>query len=156
MRAPAAECVIVRLATEYGVTADHCLVGTGLSKADLTDPEREIEPGQELAAAANLLDACDEPGVGLIIGSRMHFTAYGIWGLGMMSCPTARETGCHDLIFVLSLNVLSDERGRPQTGVRGRRPSWANYAPVGQATDLTSRYCSKPARPFWRPMPLSL
>ncbi len=83
--------VIVRLATEYGVSADRCLAGTALREADLTDPELEIEPGQEVTAAANLLDACDEPGLGLITGSRMRSTTYGVRGLGMMSCPTGRE-----------------------------------------------------------------
>ena len=32
--------------------------------------------------------------------------------------------------------------------------SWRQ--PAGQATDLVSRYWSKPAMPFWRPMPLVL
>src|SRR5438445_637324 len=82
--------VIVQLATEYGVTALRCLADTGLGEADLTDPERQIDPVHELTAAANLLDACAEPGLGLIAGSRMHFTTYGIWGLGMMSCSTGR------------------------------------------------------------------
>ncbi|RAY16805.1 AraC family transcriptional regulator [Actinomadura craniellae] len=90
-RATAGLAVIVGLAAEHGVTAERCLAGTGLSDEDLTDPEHEIDAGQELDAVANLLDACDEPGLGLIAGSRMHFTAYGVWAIGMMSCPTARE-----------------------------------------------------------------
>ena len=45
----------------------------------------------------------------------------------------------------------------PQNGVvLGHRSAGCAYWGVGHATDFVSRYWSKPASPFWRPMPLCL
>lgn len=91
MRTTGGLAQLVRLAAEHGVDAGRCLAGTGLTEADLADPEREIVQAQEIQAVANLLEVCDVPGLGLTAGARMHFTAYGVWGLGILCCPTVRE-----------------------------------------------------------------
>ncbi|WP_344448674.1 AraC family transcriptional regulator, partial [Actinocorallia aurantiaca] len=112
MRTTGSLAQIVRLAAEHGVGADRCLAGTGLAEADLVDPVREITPHQEIDAAANLLEACDAPGLGLTLGSRMHFTAYGVWGLGLLSCPTVRDAaafGMRHLGFLYGVTELRME-----------------------------------------------
>ncbi|MEO3786769.1 AraC family transcriptional regulator [Actinocorallia sp. B10E7] len=108
---------LVRLAAEHGVDADRCLAGTGLTEADLADPERNVVPAQEIGAVANLLEACEAPGLGLIAGSRMHFTAYGVWGLGILSCPTVRDAadfGLRHLGFLSGVTEIRMEIDVPE------------------------------------------
>lgn len=84
--------LLIRYAAEQGVPARQCLAGTGLDVAMLSDPLAEIEPAQELQVIWTLIDALGDPFAhGFDVGLRYHLTAYGIWGLGIMSSATVAE-----------------------------------------------------------------
>ncbi|MFD7843673.1 AraC family transcriptional regulator ligand-binding domain-containing protein [Nocardia sp. NPDC059764] len=68
------------------------LAGTGLSEADLDDPDIEIGIAQEFRLIENILDATgDEPGLGLLAGFSVHLSMLGGLGIAMSSCSTVRE-----------------------------------------------------------------
>jgi len=91
-RSTAAARILVELAAEHGVGARDCLAGTGLTLAELAEADTEIEAGQELAIARNLLATVgDLPGLGADAGLRYRIGSFGIWGFALMTCPTARE-----------------------------------------------------------------
>lgn len=92
--------LLIRYAAEQGVTARQCLTGTGLDVTTLSDPLAEIEPAQELQVIRTLIDALGDPFAhGFDVGLRYHLTAYGIWGLGIMSSATVAEAADRGLRY---------------------------------------------------------
>lgn len=84
--------LLVRFAGEHGLGEEDALAGSGLTAADLADPEREVGARQELAVVRNLVAAIgDEPGVGLALGTRYHATTFGMLGFAFLSSPTLRD-----------------------------------------------------------------
>ncbi|UFS95940.1 AraC family transcriptional regulator [Nocardia huaxiensis] len=68
------------------------LAGTGLSEADIEDPEKEIDLAQEFRIIGNILAAVgDEPGLGLLAGFSVRLPMLGTLGIAMSSCSTVRE-----------------------------------------------------------------
>ncbi|MEU1430812.1 AraC family transcriptional regulator ligand-binding domain-containing protein [Nocardia sp. NPDC005746] len=68
------------------------LAGTGLTEADLDDPDIEIDIAQEFRLIENILDATgDEPGLGLLAGFSVHLSMLGSLGIALSSCSTVRE-----------------------------------------------------------------
>lgn len=91
-RGPAAARILVELGGERGVSESACLAGTGLSAARLADPGTQVEAGQELAIARNLIRHLgDQPGLGADAGCRYTLGTLGVWGFAMMTSPTVRE-----------------------------------------------------------------
>lgn len=91
-RGPAAARILVGLGAENGMTESACLAGTALSAARLADPATQVEAGQELTIARNLLSHVgDRPGLGADAGRRYTVGALGVWGFALMSSPTVRE-----------------------------------------------------------------
>lgn len=69
-----------------------CLRGTGLSPADLAREEAEVEAGQELAIARNLVGALgDRPGLGADAGSRYTVGNFGVAGFALLTAATGRD-----------------------------------------------------------------
>lgn len=69
-----------------------CLRGTGLSPADLADPDRTIEASQELSVTRNLLARLgDQPGLGTRAGLIYTVGRVGILGFALLSSPTLRD-----------------------------------------------------------------
>lgn len=84
--------LVTELATEAGLPANACLAGTGLTLADLEDPECVVQAGQELAAIRALVRATrDAPGWGARAGSRITLGMLGVWGYTMLLSPTVRD-----------------------------------------------------------------
>lgn len=91
-RGSAATRILLDVARDHGVGPEVCLAGVGLTVADLEDPHREVEAGQELAVARNLLAATgDPPGLGIEAGRRYTVGSLGIWGFALLTSPTGRE-----------------------------------------------------------------
>ncbi|MCW3015657.1 MAG: transcriptional regulator [Solirubrobacterales bacterium] len=91
-RSTAAARILVELAAEHGVAPEDCLAGTGLTTAALADTATEIEAGQELAIARNLVATIgDLPGLGADAGLRYTIGSFGIWGFALLTCPTTRD-----------------------------------------------------------------
>lgn len=80
---------IVEVAEQHGLDAMACLAGTGLSPDDLSNPNGEISPGQELAIIRNVIAHLgNRPGLGMEAGSRYSLADTGILGYALMSSPT--------------------------------------------------------------------
>ncbi|MCX4161819.1 MULTISPECIES: AraC family transcriptional regulator [Paraburkholderia] len=85
-----------RMLFDYGCwlgfsTAD-ILGGSGLSPEQLADPNAALFAEQELQVIRNLLKLTGAPPqLGVELGLRYHFSAYGVWGFGLISSATMRD-----------------------------------------------------------------
>lgn len=88
-RSPASVRLLLDFGRKLGLTAAQLLAGTRLTQAQLEDAQVGLSPGQELAVIANLLRLRPAyPGMGLQLGLGYQLSAYGVLGLGLMSCAT--------------------------------------------------------------------
>jgi AraC-like DNA-binding protein len=84
--------MIVEVAVANGATERDCLRGTGLSPANLTDPDHTVEARQELAVARNLVRLVGPvPGLGMQAGLRYTLGSAGILGFAVLASPTMRD-----------------------------------------------------------------
>ncbi|MFD3299004.1 AraC family transcriptional regulator [Aquipseudomonas alcaligenes] len=74
-----------------GVAADAVLVGSGIAAAELESPTRLISHAQELRVLANALAASADPALGLLLGKRMHVSAYGMLGYTLLASRNLGE-----------------------------------------------------------------
>ncbi|MXN60901.1 AraC family transcriptional regulator, partial [Burkholderia pseudomallei] len=91
-RSPASARLLADFGDERGVSRAKLLAGTGLSDAQLADPNAEVTAAQELRVTGNLLRLLGHPpGLGFEVGRRYHFSAYGVWGYGLIASATTRD-----------------------------------------------------------------
>ncbi|WP_126283810.1 AraC family transcriptional regulator [Burkholderia stagnalis] len=91
-RSPASARLLADFGDERGVSRAKLLAGTGLSAAQLDDPNAEVTAAQELRVTGNLLRLLGHPpGLGFEVGRRYHFSAYGVWGYGLIASATTRD-----------------------------------------------------------------
>jgi len=91
-RTAAGARMLVAVGRAHDLPDSAILVGTGLTAADLEDPSTEVEAGQELAIARNLVTHLgDIPGLGVEAGRRYTICSLGIWGFALMTSPTVRD-----------------------------------------------------------------
>jgi AraC-like DNA-binding protein len=92
-RSPVPTRVLTEVAQAHGMSQLDCLRGTGLSSADLADPDRTVEPRQEVAVARNLIGHVGAlPGLGVEAGLRLTLgSAGGILGFAVLSSRTVRD-----------------------------------------------------------------
>ncbi|CRZ14641.1 AraC family transcriptional regulator [Mycolicibacterium neworleansense] len=84
--------VLCEVAGERGVAARQVLAGTGVSPADLDDPDGVISAHDEILAVRHLqAELPDGPGLGIDVGGRSALTHMGLFGFAVMSCATLRE-----------------------------------------------------------------
>ncbi|MGV9833053.1 AraC family transcriptional regulator ligand-binding domain-containing protein [Nocardia niigatensis] len=84
--------VLVEFAASRSMTIAAALADTGLTVADLEDPDIEIDIAQEFRIIGNILDTTgDDPGMGLLAGFSVHLSMLGSLGIAMSSCSTVRE-----------------------------------------------------------------
>lgn len=74
-----------------GISVAQSLAGTGLSLSILERPEQHVSLSQELLFLRNLRRACDDPGIGLYVGSCYPLSLFGLYGYALMSASTMRE-----------------------------------------------------------------
>lgn len=79
-----------RLRSE-GISVAQSLAGTGLSLSILERPEQHVNLSQELMFLRNLRRVCDDPGIGLYVGSCYPLSLFGLYGYALMSASTMRE-----------------------------------------------------------------
>lgn len=83
--------IMIETGMDHGLSVRAGLLGTGLREKDLSDPACLVLPGQELQVARNLVTHLGSvPALGIETGMRYHFTAFGMLGFAMASCPNAR------------------------------------------------------------------
>lgn len=81
--------VLLEHAAATGVPARTALAGTGLSRADLGEPEREVTAEQELRVVRNLLRAGGPAArSGVVLGRRYRLRSFGIAGYALVSSRT--------------------------------------------------------------------
>lgn len=84
--------VMVNFAARYGVDAQTCLLGTGISEAQLRDADALIAREQEMRLIENLMLALpDVPALGFELGLRYNVATFGIWGFALRTSRNLRE-----------------------------------------------------------------
>lgn len=84
--------VMVNFAARYGVDAQTCLLGTGITEAQLRDADALIAREQEMRLIENLILALpDVPALGFELGLRYNVATFGIWGFTLRTSRTLRE-----------------------------------------------------------------
>ncbi len=93
--------VMLNFAAGYGVSADVCLLGTGIDAADLLEPDALITRDQELRLVENLMLALpDEPALGFKLGLHYNVATFGIWGFALRTSRTLFEALRHALRYL--------------------------------------------------------
>jgi AraC-like DNA-binding protein len=120
IRTPVAARLFVEVALERGLTAEQCLRGTGLTRAQLEQPSIEVAAGQELAIARNIDLALGHPAaLGVDIGSRVSFANLGVLAFAALTSATIGEA----LALLLRFARLTPTflRIEPELGARELR-----------------------------------
>jgi AraC-like DNA-binding protein len=100
-RSPASTRLLVEYARERGLSPVDLLKGSELALAQLDDPNTELSAAQELRVITNLLRLTGSPSqLGIELALRHHFSAYGLWGYGLISSATARDALTLALRFI--------------------------------------------------------
>jgi AraC-like DNA-binding protein len=84
---------VVAVLAEEGINPAQALSGSGIDEAALTDPATRVSYTQMIKVFRNALALARDPMMAIKAGSRMHVTAYGIWGYALLSSRT-----CADLL----------------------------------------------------------
>ncbi|MDG9923269.1 MULTISPECIES: AraC family transcriptional regulator [unclassified Pseudomonas] len=109
-----------------GVDAERVLEGSGIPVADLASPTRLVSHAQELRVLANALAASADPALGLLLGKRMHVSAYGMLGYTLLASRNLGEALrlaiAHPALlgtyFRLELQAVGDEVRLSASGYR--------------------------------------
>lgn len=82
---------IVSTLAEEGIAAQDALAGTGLSSDMLYSTSTRVSYAQLMTVIRNGLRLSRDPDLAFRAGSRMHATAYGMYGYGLLSSPTFEQ-----------------------------------------------------------------
>ena len=84
--------VMVNFAARSGVDAETCLLGTGITTAQLRDADALIAREQEMRLIENLILALPQvPALGFELGLQYNVATFGIWGFALRTSRTLRE-----------------------------------------------------------------
>src|ERR1700757_4386134 len=72
--------VLAEVMTDHGFAKEAVLQGTGLDARSVDDPKTRTSVDQYLKACANTVRLTDDPNIPLLVGKRMHLSAYGAYG----------------------------------------------------------------------------
>ncbi|MFM0043961.1 AraC family transcriptional regulator [Paraburkholderia sediminicola] len=100
-RGPTRTRLLVDYARAKGFSSAEVLKGSRLELTQLDDPNAELSAAQELRVIGNLLKLTGAPDqLGIDLGLRYHFSAYGVWGFGLISSATMRDALTLALRFI--------------------------------------------------------
>lgn len=92
LHSPAIAQVMVNFAAEHGLSEATCLANTGITAAELKDPDALIRRSQEMRLIENLMAALpDVPALGFELGSRYSTSVFGVWGFVITTARNLRE-----------------------------------------------------------------
>lgn len=81
--------VLCQLGLDHGLSLDQVLHDSGLSSAQVNDPQGDVDAQQEIQIIRNLVTGLpSQPTLGIEAGCRYHVTTYGLWGYAVLSSPT--------------------------------------------------------------------
>lgn len=89
--APFKLATVIDAVAARGITPEVALDRTGLTLAEVRDPNTLTSIGQYLIACENIVAAGAEFADAFAIGSRLHLSAYGMYGYALMCSPTMRD-----------------------------------------------------------------
>ncbi len=88
-RDPSSVRLLLDFGAEKGISEEQLLHKTELTTDLLSNPSAELSATQELRVIENLLRATQyRPGLGLELGLTCNFSAFGMWGYGVVSSAT--------------------------------------------------------------------
>lgn len=90
--APYKIAALVESLAEDGVPAEAVLRGTGLDLAALHGTACLSSIGQFLCACSNAVHLCPDPMLSFRAGARLHLSAYGVYGLLLLSSASVRDS----------------------------------------------------------------
>jgi AraC-like DNA-binding protein len=89
--APFKIATVIDAVAGRGIAAETVLDRTGLTLPEVRDPHTLTSIGQYLIACENIVAAGAEFADAFAIGSRLHLSAYGMYGYALMCSPTMRD-----------------------------------------------------------------
>lgn len=89
--APYKLAILVDAAAERGVAPEIVLAGSALTCERVHDPHTLTSVNDYLAACENIVATGGDPEIPLDVGSRLHLSAYGMYGYALMCSPTMRD-----------------------------------------------------------------
>lgn len=89
--APFKLATVIDAVASRAIAPDTVLDRTGLTLAEVRDPHTLTSIGQYLIACENIVAAGAGPAEAFAIGSRLHLSAYGMYGYALMCSPTMRD-----------------------------------------------------------------
>ena len=89
--APFKIATVIDTVAARGIAAETVLERTGLTLGEVRDPHTLTSIGQYLVACENIVAAGAEFADAFAIGSRLHLSAYGMYGYALMCSPTMRD-----------------------------------------------------------------
>lgn len=89
--APYKVATLIDTVAACGISADTVLQRTCLSLDEVRSPHTLTSVRQYLTACDNIIAAGAGLGVAFAVGSRLHLSAYGMYGYALMCSPTMRE-----------------------------------------------------------------
>lgn len=89
--APFKIATVIDTVAARGIPAEVVLDRTGLTLAEVRDPHTLTSIGQYLTACENIVASGAEFADAFAIGSRLHLSAYGMYGYALMCSPTMRD-----------------------------------------------------------------
>lgn len=89
--APFKLATVIDTVASRGIGPETVLERTGLTLAEVRDPHTLTSIGQYLTACENIVAAGAAFGDAFAIGSRLHLSAYGMYGYALMCSPTMRD-----------------------------------------------------------------
>jgi len=104
-----------------GYDKNALLINTGIDAHRLNDPHATLSSKEELCFYQNLLDVSDDPDIILKAGFNLKISAYGMWGLALLSSPTlgkAIELGLQFIDFTYTYNDIEFFRESEFSGLR--------------------------------------
>jgi AraC-like DNA-binding protein len=89
--APFKIATVIDTVAGRGIAAEAVLERTGLTPGEVRDPHTLTSIGQYLTACENIVAAGATFADAFAIGSRLHLSAYGMYGYALMCSPTMRD-----------------------------------------------------------------
>lgn len=89
--APFKIATVIDTVANRGITPETVLDRTGLTLLEVRDPNTLTSIGQYLIACENIVSTGAQFSDAFAIGSRLHLSAYGMYGYALMCSPTMRD-----------------------------------------------------------------
>ena len=89
--APYKIAALLATVAEQDISADQVLKGLDLTQAALADPVTLVSIKQYVDACTNVIDAGANHSTPFETATRLHLTAYGMYGYALLTSPTMRD-----------------------------------------------------------------